>query len=452
MESSSPHASTSLPPGPSHWSTLRLALAAQRDPLRVFLDLARDHGDVVHARLGPWHFILLSHPDVVEEVLIKHPRAFTKERGPARQIVGNGLLVSEGEFHKRERRLLQPAFHRDRIARYGAVMTDLSRRRCDRWHAGAQLKVRQEMMQLTQMIAAKAMFSTDVEAEADALGKAIATTLNASFLTQQLPFPGLVKVLRRRSVRRYEEALGTIDRTIYRMIKEHRRSGQDHGDILSVLLQAQDTEGGTGGLTDEQVRDELATLFVAGHETTANALTWTWYLLARHPEAEMALHAELDQVLGGRAPTVADVPQLRYTEMLVAEVMRLYPPGWTLIRQAVAETVVGGYTVPAGAFVFISIYGIHHDARFFPDPWRFDPQRMTREARAARAPFVYLPFGRGGRQCMGEPFAWLELVLVVATLAQRWRLRLAPGRTVTPSAGVTLRPKGDVLMIVEPRT
>jgi len=190
---------------------------------------------------------------------------------------------------------------------------------------------------------------------------------------------------------------------------------------------------------------------VAGHETSANALTWAWYLLARHPEAEAALHAELDQVLAGRPPTVADVPQLVYTEMVVAEALRLYPPVWTYLRQAISDIQVGGYTVPAGAFVFVSTFGIHHDARFFPDPWRFEPQRMTRAARAARPRFAYFPFSGGGRQCMGESFAWLEMILVVATIAQRWRLRLAPGETVTTDPGLTLRPKGGVPMIVEAR-
>jgi len=439
------------PPGPSHWNAWRLGLAFYRNPLRLFLDLARDHGDVVAAKLGPWNFVLLSHPDVVEEVMVTHARDFTKEHGPARQIIGNGLLVSDGPFHLRERRLLQPAFHRDRIAAYGEVMADLSRRRRDRWHDGDRLDVHHEMMQLAQMIVAKTLFDTDVESEADALGQAITTAMQNNFLAQQMPFAGLVKKLRRRSIERFEAAIARIDSTIYGMIAEHRQSGQDRGDLLALLLKAQDTEGGTGGLTDVQLRDELATLFVAGHETSANALTWAWYLLARHPEAEAALHAELEQVLGGREPTVADVPDLVYTEMVVAEALRMYPPVWTYLREARVDTQVGGYTVPAGAYVFINTYGIHHDARFFAEPSRFDPQRMTRAARAARPHFAYFPFSGGSRQCMGESFAWLEMVLVVATLAQRWRLRLAAGQTVEPSAGLTLRPKEGMPMLAEAR-
>jgi cytochrome P450 len=439
-----------LPPGPSQGSAWRLALAFHRDPLRLFLDLARDHGDIVHTQLGRWHNVLITHPDFAEEVLVKHPRDFTKEHNPARQVTGNGLLVSEGDFHKRERRLLQPAFQREHIARYGDAMADLTYRRRDRWRAGEHLDAHREMMELTQCIVARAFFSTDVEAEANALGEALATALRTNFLTQQLPFIGLVRKLRRRALERHEAALGVINSTLHRMIDEHRKGG-GQGDLLSVILQAQDTEGGTGGLSDQQVRDEVATLFVAGHETTANVLSWIWYLLARHPEVEAAVHAELDQVLAGRPPTVADVPHLPYVEMVVAEALRLYPAAWTMLRHAVTDTHIGGYSVPAGTVIFVSVYGIHHDARFFPDPWRFEPQRMTRAARAARPHFVYFPFGGGARQCIGEGFAWMEMALVVATLAQRWRLRLAHDRAIVPEAGITLRPKKGMPMIVEAR-
>ncbi|MBY0526429.1 MAG: cytochrome P450 [Gemmataceae bacterium] len=440
-----------LPPGPGHWTAWRLGLAFHRDPLRLFLELPRDHGDIVHAGLGQFHIVLVTHPDLVEQVLVTHARDFTKEHGPARQVIGNGLLVSDGDFHLRQRRMMQPAFHRDRIAVYGGVMADFSRRRRDRWHDGQQVSVHHEMTQLTQLVVAKTLFDTDVEAEADAIGAALTTAMQTIFLFPHMPFAGLVKRLRRRSAHRFDEAMALIDRTLYRMIDEHRKGGRDRGDLLSMLLAAQDTEGGTGGMTDEQVRDELATLYVAGHETSANALTWVWTLLARHPEAEATLHAELDQVLAGRPPTVADVPHLPYTEMVVAESLRLYPPVWTYLRQAIHDTTIGDYSVPAGTAVFVNTYGIHHDARFFPNPGHFDPQRMTRAARAARPRFAFFPFSGGTRQCMGESFAWTEMILVVATIAQRWRLRLAPGQTVVPNAGLTLRAKGEVPMIVEAR-
>ncbi|OAI46095.1 hypothetical protein AYO44_11940 [Planctomycetaceae bacterium SCGC AG-212-F19] len=428
-----------------------MGLAFYRDPLRLFVELARDHGDIVHARLGQFHLLLLSHPDLVEEVLVTHARNFTKEQGPTRQIVGNGLLVSDGPFHLRQRRLLQPAFHRERIAVYGQVMADYGRRRRDSWHDGQQVNIHQEMTQLTQMVVAKTLFDTDIEAEADALGAALTTAMQTTLVFPQLPLAGLVKKLRRRSAQRFGDAMARINSTLYRMIDEHRKAGRDRGDLLSIMLATQDTEGGTGGMTDEQVRDELAALYIAGHETSANGLTWTWYQLARHPRAEAALHAELAQVLAGRPPTPADVPNLVYTEMVVAESLRLYPPIWAFLRQAVHDTEIGGYTVPAGATLFINTYGIHHDARFFPDPGQFEPERMTREARAARPRFAYFPFSGGPRQCIGESFAWMEMILVVATIAQRWRLLLPPGQTVMPNAGLSLRPKGALPMIVEAR-
>jgi cytochrome P450 len=439
-----------LPPGPGHWNPWRLGLAFYRDPLRLFMDLARDHGDIVHACLGQWHLVLVSHPDLVEEVLVTHARNFTKKQAPARHVTGNGLLASDGPFHMRERRLLQPAFHRDRIALYGKVMADLVRQRCGRWRDGQHLNMHREMTELTQAIVVKALFDSDVEAEADALSGAIAIAIQTNFLLRQLPFAGLVRKLRG-SEQRFNDAIAVIDRTLFRMIDEHRKDGRDHGDLLSMLLSAQDSEGGTGGLTDQQVRDELATLFLAGHETSANALTWTFYQLARQPEAETALHAELDQVLAGRPPTVADVPRLPYTEMVVAESLRRYPPVWTVLRQAGQETQLGRHTIPARAIVFVNLFGIHHDARFFPDPWRFDPQRMTHAARTARPRFAYFPFGGGGRQCIGEGFAWMEIILAVATIAQRWRLRVAPGLNVRTYPGITLRPRGEVPMTVEAR-
>ena len=437
-----------LPPGPSHWNSWRLALAFYRDPLRLFLDLAQQYGDVVGSRLGPWHFVLVANPDLVETVLLRHPRDYIKEHGHIQQLLGNGLLVSEGDFHMRQRRLMQPAFHRDRIAAYGSVMADYARRLSEHWQDGSSLDVYQGMMHLTQTVAAKTLFDADVEAEADAVGQAITTALHTNFLVQRLPFARLFQKLSRRSQRQFEEAIALVNGTFYRLIAERRNDARDRGDLLSMLLKTQDAKG---GLTDEQIRDELATLFVAGHETTGGALTWTLYLLARHPEVEATLHGELDRVLQGRPPTVADVPRLPYTEMVVAESLRMYPPGWTLLRQTVHETQVGGYTLPPDTYVFLSAWVIHHDARFFPDPWKFDPSRMTPEARKARPHFAYFPFGGGSRQCIGEQFAWMEMILVLANLAQRWRLHLAPGQTVRTNPGATLRPKGNVWMTVEAR-
>jgi cytochrome P450 len=253
-------------------------------------------------------------------------------------------------------------------------------------------------------------------------------------------------------VRRFRRARERLDRIIYRIIDERRRSKEDRGDLLSMLLLAEDEEGGGAGMSNEQVRDEAMTLFLAGHETTANLLAWTWYLLSQHPEVEAKLHAELDAVLeAGRLPAVEDLPRLRYTEMVVAEVMRLYPPAWAVGRRAVEDHEFGGYRVPAGSLILVSQYVMHRDPRFFPDPERFDPERWTDEAKQARPQFSYFPFGGGPRRCIGEAFAWMEAALIIATLASRWRMRLAPGRKVEAQPRITLRPAGGVPVTLERR-
>jgi cytochrome P450 len=254
-------------------------------------------------------------------------------------------------------------------------------------------------------------------------------------------------------VRRFNRARARLDGVVYRIIDERRRGGEDRGDLLSMLLLAEDEEGDRQGMSNEQVRDEAMTLFLAGHETTANLLAWTWYLLARNPEAERRLHAEIDAVLeDGRAPTVDDLPRLRYAEMVVSEVMRLYPPAWAVGRRAVADHEAGGYHVPAGSLILVSQYVAHRDPRFWPDPERFDPERWTPEARGQRPQFAYFPFGGGPRRCVGEAFAWMEATLILATLAARGRMRLAPGRTAETSPRITLRPgRGGVPVILERR-
>jgi cytochrome P450 len=263
-----------------------------------------------------------------------------------------------------------------------------------------------------------------------------------------LPFSELLEKLPLPPRRRFERARARLDAVIYRIIEEHRREGRDRGDLLSTLLHAVDEEGDRTGMTDEQLRDEVMTIFLAGHETTANALSWTWYLLSQHPEVEAKLHAELAEVLAGRPPTAEDFPRLRYTEMVVAESMRLYPPAWAVGRLALEDHEVGGYLIPRGALVLVSQYVMHRDPRFFPDPERFDPERFTPEAKSARPQFSYFPFGGGPRRCIGEGFAWMEGVLILATLARRWRLRLVPGTDVRTEPRITLRPKGGIQMSV----
>jgi cytochrome P450 len=266
-----------------------------------------------------------------------------------------------------------------------------------------------------------------------------------------LPFSEYLDKLPLPSIRRFEKARGRLDATIYGLIRERRKSGKDTGDLLSMLLLAQDEEKNEGGMTDEQVRDEALTLFLAGHETTANALTWTWYLLSQHPDIERRLHAEIDTVLDGRAPELADVPELRYAEMILAEALRLYPPAWAIGRKAQGAFTLGGFEIPANSICIVSPYVVQHDARWFPDPEKFDPGRWTPEAREARPKFSYFPFGGGARVCIGERFAWMEGVILMAAIAQKWRFCLEPGQHVRPLPLITLRVKDGLRMIAEPR-
>lgn len=368
----------------------------------------------------------------------------------AKRLLGEGLLTSEGEFHLRQRRLAQPAFHRQRIAGYAATMVEYAARTRDEWRAGETRDIAREMMRLTLAIAGKTLFDADVESEADEIGEALTTTF-ALFNRVSLPFAQWLDRLPLPATKRFQKARQRLDSTIYRIINERRAAAVDRGDLLSMLIAARDDEGDGTGMTDEQLRDEAMTIFLAGHETTANALTWTWYLLSQHPEVAARFHAEIDEALKGRLPSAEDFPRLRYTEMVLAESMRLYPPAWLIGRRALSDYQINGYRIPARSILLLSQYVTHHDARFFPDPFRFDPERWTPEARESRPKFSYFPFGGGPRLCIGEHFAWMEGVLVLATIAQRFRMRLAPGHPVEMQPLVTLRPKHGMKLILEAR-
>ncbi len=447
-------------PGPKQIFSISNLLALRRDRLGFMLRMAREYGDVAHFYIGPQSVFLLNHPDYIRDVLVTHGKQFMKGEGlqRAKRLLGEGLLTSEGDFHLRQRRLLQPAFHRQRIAGYAATMVEFAARAGQRWQHGAQVDIAREMMHLTLAIAGKTLFGSDVESEADEIGKALSDAMEL-FNRLTLPFAQLLERLPLPATRKFQRARERLDTTIYRIIEERRRSfeatGEDRGDLLSMLLAARDEEGDGTGMTDEQLRDEAMTIFLAGHETTANALTWTWYLLAQNPDIEAKLHAEIDEVLNGRLPTAEDYPRLRYTEMVFAEAMRLYPPAWIIGRRALNDYSINGYHVPARSIVLMSQFVTHHDARWFPDPYKFDPERWTPEAKEARPKFSYSPFGGGNRVCIGEQFAWLEGVLVLATLARQWRLRLASGRAIELQPIVTLRPKpgpdGVMPMVLERR-
>ena len=441
-----------LPPGPRPVIHSVNLFSLRRDPIKFLSGLADRYGDLVFFKLGPLPVFLINNPDFIRDVLVTHNRNFMKGEGlqRAKRLLGEGLLTSEGEFHLRQRRLAQPAFHRQRVAAYAATMVEYSDRAFDRWRAGETRDVAREMMRLTLAITGKTLFDADVESEADEIGEALTTTFDL-FNRLSLPFAQLLDRLPLPATRRFQKARQRLDSTIYRIINKRRASGEDRGDLLSMLITARDEEGDGAGMTDEQLRDEAMTIFLAGHETTANALTWTWYLLSQHPEVEARLHAEVDEVLKGGLPTAEDYPRLRYTEMVFAESMRLYPPAWIIGRRALGDYRINGYTIPARSILLMSQYLTHHDARFFSDPFRFDPERWTPEARESRPKFSYYPFGGGTRLCIGESFAWMEGALVLATIARRFRMRLAPGYPVELQPLVTLRPKHGMRMILDSR-
>lgn len=437
---------TPRPPGPRR-PLLGALISPGRDPLKLLTRLARDYGDVVHFKLGNERVFFINHPQHIRDVLVTNQKNFTKSRGleRAKKLLGEGLLTSEGAAHLRQRRLLQPAFHRDRIEGYASVMVADADRMGRRWQDGATFDVAKEMMRVTLSIVGKTLFDSDVESKADEVGVAVSEVLH-TFWFSLLPFQSLIERLPLPVLRRGRASRARLDALIYAMIADRRATGRDHGDLLSTLLAAQDHEGGTGGLSDRQVRDEAMTLLLAGHETTANALTWTWYLLSQSPEVESTLHDEIDRALKGRRPTMADIVRLPFVERVVTEAMRLYPPAWIVGRRAIGEHTIGDYVAPKRSMLFMSPYVMHRDARFFPDPERFCPDRWTTAFKAALPKFAYFPFGGGTRQCIGESFAMMELVLLVTTIAQQWQLRLKPNHPVVLQPLITLRAKHGMMM------
>jgi len=416
-------------------------LAFRRDPTG-FLARMADHGDVVPMTLGPQLTVLVNDPELIREVLVTNARSFVKGRAleRAKRLLGEGLLTSEGELHRRQRRLAQPAFHRQRIAAYGATMVRLAEEQAAGWRDGQELDLHHELMALTLRVIGQTMFGRDTRAEAGAVYAAMEDVL-ASFTLAPLPFAELLDRLPLPSVRRFERARDRLDALIYGMIAERRADDADRGDLLSMLLLATDQEGDGTGMSDTQLRDELLTIFLAGHETTANALAWSFYLLAQHPDVADRLAATVNEALGDRPAAVEDLPQLRDAEMVLAEAMRLYPPAWILGRRAIAPFTLRGHTFPANTIVLLSQWVTHHDPRHYPDPYRFDPGRWTPEARSARPKFAYFPFGGGARLCIGEQFAWMEGTLLLATLARRWRADLVPGHPIALQPTITLRPR-----------
>lgn len=420
------------------------------DALRAVLEQGGD-AFVVHTPL--FRVIFLNDPDLVEELLVSKYKHYHKDPGFAalRRLMGDGLLTSEDEMHLRQRRMIQPAFHKSRIDEYAAHMVRLARTQTDRWCDGATMDVNEEMMGVTLAIISKTMFDADVTDDARAIYDALNTVIQYSERYVNPLIGRFFDALPLRSTRQVRESESLLNGIIYRFIREHRESGRDHGDLLSMLLMAK-TEDGLDVMSDQQVRDESITLFLAGHETTSIALSWTWYLLSQHPEVEARLHAELETVLeGGRDATAADVSRLVYTRQVFAESMRLFPPAPGFGRQATSENTIGPYRVRKGDVVVMASMAMQRQARWFPDPERFDPDRWQAALVAARPKFAYFPFGGGVRKCIGESFAWMEGILLLATFAQHWRFELAPDARIGMDAKITLRPRYGMRMVLHRR-
>lgn len=433
------------PPGPKGGPIMGVMREFNADTLG-FIERCRNYGDVVHTRFLYVHAYFLYHPDDIESLLVSNARSYIKARSLRspffHRLVGNGLVTSEGDFWRRQRRLAQPAFHRQRISSYGDIMVDFARRTIDTWKDGDARDISRDMTRLTLEVVVKTLFNSDVSRDADHVGKVL-TSLVQPFASQATIKWILDNRLPTPARRRYFNSVKEIDRIVYRIISERRASGYDEGDLLSMLLQAQDDDGTQ--MSDTQLRDEVMTLFLAGHETTALALSWSWYLLANNPDAEKRFHEELEQVLRGRTPTVADLPNLKFTEMIAKETMRLYPPAYAVGREAVEDTEIGGFHVPRGTQLFAFQWATHRDERFFSRPNDFVPERW--ENGESQPKFAYFPFGGGPRQCIGNYFAMMEIVLLLATIGQRFKFSVAPGYKVEVLPVLSLRPKEGIKVI-----
>jgi cytochrome P450 len=442
-----------LPPGPKGVPLFGSVFEPRGDSIGYLTRCAREFGDIVFFRFLGVPACFVNRPEYIESVLVTQNNNFVKSKDyrAMRRVLGNGLLLSEGEFWRRQRKLIQPAFHQERIAAYADIMTGHTQRMLASWSDGQTLDIHEAMMHLTLGIVAKTLFDADVSREAEDVDAAL-SILMGKFLRQAglaLLLPAWIPLPTSQLLKR---AVGRLDKVIYGIIEQRRASGQMSGDLLSVFLQVQDDEG--VGMTDRQLHDEIMTLFLAGHETTANVISWTWFLLGQNAEVEEKLIQELGRVLGGRVPTPADLPQLVYTDMVLRESMRLYPPVWVIGRRALAPFRLGEYELPADTNVLISQLILHKDARYFPEPERFDPDRWSaNDSRSKSLPrFAYFPFGGGPRVCIGAGFAMMEAVLLLATIAQQFRIQIAPGQTVRMQPTVTLRPRNGIPVTLKRRS
>jgi cytochrome P450 len=432
-------------PGPCGHLLLGSARDMQRDPLRFGLAMTRQYGDVVRIRFLLWPAYLINHPDGVKHVLQVNQQNYNKDLYPYKifkPLLGRGLVTNDGKSWLQQRRLIQPTFHRKRLAAFGRLMTDATVMMLEQWQDFAeraqQLDIAAEMLRLTLRIVGQALFNIDLSDETHIVGQSLIRVNKLLSDYIYVPFPPLnVPTLRNRLI---QTAFRTLDQVVQGIINQRRQQNMDTDDLLSMLLSVRDEETGQG-MNNQQVRDEVMTLLIAGYETVSTALVWTWYLLSQYPEVEHCLHSELDMVLGGDQPAVEHLAELAYTHMVIEEALRLYPPAWIFGRKAIADDEIGGYSIPANSIVVLSPYVTHRHPAFWEHPEVFDPARFSPERSAGRSHFAYFPFGGGPRMCIGNNFALMEMQLILATIAQRYTLRLVPGHLVEPEAFLSLRPR-----------
>jgi len=438
-----------FPPGPRPRRVVGNLLEFRKDQLGYITRLQQQYGKASTLYLGKSPLVMFTTPEAVRYVLVEHAKDFIMGEitQGLRLLLGNGLLTTDGDFHQQQRRLVLPAFHRKRVESYRDTMIDYTERMLESWQPGQRVDIALEMQRLTLRIVAKALFNVDLTHESHTLGAAFDDVreypnrrrYSLRALRINLPFTAYGKFVRAKAL---------LDKTVYDIIAQRRETGEDMGDVVSMLLAARDEDG--SALSDVQVRDQLMTLMAAGHETTANALTWTFYLLSQNPRERDKLLAELHSVLNGQSPAVEDLAQLPFLEMVVKESMRLFPPAWLLGRRALKDFDLEGYHLPAGSFVLLSPWVIHHMAEYFAEPERFWPERFDPEKGEKQPPFAYFPFGAGPRMCIGATFAMMEARLLLATILQHYSPRLLPGHPVVPRPMVTLRTRFGMRMVLEP--
>lgn len=438
-------------PGPKNSIPLLNLLSFRKNPTKFLEQISDKYGDLIKFKLGPQTVILLNHPDLIKDVLVTNHHKFIKGRGlqMAKVVLGDGLLTSEHELHTRQRKMIQPAFNAKKISYYSEIMTDFTNKYLEKLKDGEQVDLSKDMMSLTLSIVCKALFDSEVESDTEKIQKSLSLVVEM-FDEITNPLYYLLKDSSFPKYKRFNEAKEFLDNIILKMIKERRGNSENRNDLLSMMIQAQD-EDDKKGMSDKQIMDETLTLFMAGHETTANLLAWTFYLISQNPKVEKKIVEEINQVIGDEAPNYADIPKFIYLKKVLTESMRIYPPAWVLGRISTESHILNNYKMPAGTVILASQYTLQRDKRFYKNPLKFIPERWDEDKKAEIPRYAYFPFGTGPRVCIGEQFAWAEGILIISMILQKWRFFLSKEQKVDIKPLITMRPKYGMKMIVKKR-